>query len=125
MKNTSYSQYATDVRFLFLTDYGLDSRLLAKHKIGPVLLKEELSYFKELKVSQPFIVTCEILRSSRDFKKFAFEQKLLKNGGTTAAKIVVEGLWLDLVKRRPMAPPPDLAVICEQLPRKEDFHWIE
>ena len=46
--NTSYLNLAVDVRMFFFAENGFPIQEFQRQRFGPVILKDEISYFKEM-----------------------------------------------------------------------------
>lgn len=122
-RNTAYSEYAIHGRIAFFADRGLTPDVFRDLGLGPVLLREELLYKRELFLLEKVLVTCEMTRASRDFRKFSFRQEILKSTGKVAAQVTVDWVWIDLGSRKIVAPPPLLQKKCEEFQQSADFEW--
>ena len=125
MRNTAFSEFCTHVRFSFFAEEGFDMEKLKELQVGPVILREELIYLREVKLLEITKVTCELLRSTHHHQKFTFLQKVFKENGKLAAKITLDALWMDLVKRKPIIPPPPILEICEKLPKSNNYKVVD
>jgi acyl-CoA thioester hydrolase len=125
VRNTAYSDFATQGRIAFLKEYGLTMDTWEKHHIGPVLVREELIYKRELRLLDRVTVTCEVKKASRDYKKFGIVQHILNEEGKEAAQVAVETLWMSMETRRVVAPPPEMLELMLNMPKSEDFEWWE
>jgi len=125
MRNTAYSEYATHLRFSFFDEKGYDVQKLAAEKIGPIIIKEETTYFREVKLMESIKVTCELTAASPDFLKFNYEQLVFKGNGKRAARLRLEAIWLDIETRKPRTPSQNLQDICQQIPISNNFEWLD
>lgn len=123
MRNTAYSEYGIDVRMAFLSDHGYPFERFAELGIGPVLLREEIDYVRELKLGEAVTVDLRALGLSPDGVRFRFQHDFTKANGKPAARIVLEGGWMDMRHRRLTPPPEALVHAFERLPRAEG--WAE
>lgn len=123
MRNTAYSEYGIDVRIAFLAELGFPYERLAELGIGPVLLREELDYLRELKMGERLTVDFRQLGLSPDGVRFRFRHDFTKENGKPAARIVLDGGWMDLRQRRLTAPPEPLARAFTALQKAEG--WAE
>jgi acyl-CoA thioester hydrolase len=123
MRNTSYSEYGTDVRIAFLEQAGFPFQRIAELGIGPVLLREEIDYLRELMLGDTIVVDLRQLGLTPDGVRFKFQHDFMRADGKPAARIVLEGGWVDLRRRKLTAPPEPLARAFEALPRAEG--WME
>jgi len=44
---------------------------------------------------------------------------------TIAAIITVDGAWLDVVRRKLGIPPQEVLSTFSEMPKKEDFQWVD
>jgi len=121
MRNTAYSEYATEVRMAYLTDNGFGYERFLEVKIGPVILREELDYLKELRMGATIAVSFVLFGLSADGSRFKLEHEIVRSDGKRAARVRVHGGWMDLVTRRIAPPPQALAELFRALPRGESF----
>jgi acyl-CoA thioester hydrolase len=119
IRHTVYGDFAVDVRFRYLDEHGLS--LIRLHKIGPVLLRDEAHYLKEVVLGETITVDIKLAGASPDGGRWIFQHEVRKQNGKKAAVLRVEGGWLDLAARRLVAPPLEFAGILDDLERTEDF----
>ncbi len=123
MRNTAYSEYAIDVRVAFLDAQGWGFDQFRASGFGPVLLREEIDYLRELKMNETVEVDFKELGRSADGSRFRIQHDFTKANGKPAARIVLDGGWMDMRTRR-LAPPPEaLARAFARAPRAEG--WVE
>lgn len=121
MRNTAYSEYAIDVRIAFLAEHGFGFDQFVASGFGPVLLREEIDYLRELKMNETVEVDFRQLGVSADGSRFRLQHDFTRGDGKPAARIVLDGGWMDMRIRR-LAPPPDgLARAFAQAPRAEGY----
>ena len=125
VKNTAFSEFATHCRLTFFEEKEFPPRELAKHQIGPVIMREEVLFFREVSMMETVEVSCELQASTEDYAKFSFLHQVFKENGKKAAQLTVEGLWLDLSLRKATIPPDFLQKICAEIPKIENFEWIK
>lgn len=121
MKNTSFLDKSADVRMMFFSENGFPVAEFARLKIGPVVLKEEIEYYKEVRLLQEIVVTLELAGLSADGSRFLFRNEILRQDGKVCARITSAGGWLDLSLRRLVAPPAELLAALRSLPHAPDF----
>jgi len=123
MRNTAYSEYAIDVRIAFLSEHGFAFDEFVASGIGPVLLREELDYLRELRLGDSVEVDFTQLGQSADGSRFKLQHDFTKPNGKPAARIVLELGWMDLRSRRLAPPPEPLRRAMGLVPRGEG--WAE
>jgi acyl-CoA thioester hydrolase len=121
MANTSYLDHAHNTRFLFFALNGFTGERFAAEKFGPVVVRDEVVYRKELRLLEEFTVNFELAGISDDGVRFRIRNTFRTASGDFAAAVTSEGLWFDLERRRPRAPPLDLDDLMRSLQRSDDY----
>ncbi|HVR41332.1 MAG TPA: thioesterase family protein [Thermoanaerobaculia bacterium] len=124
MKNTAYLDASADVRMMFFSEHGFSMREFEKRKIGPVIFRDELEYFRELRLLEQVVVTLEVAALSADGAKFKMRNEFFRPDGQRAARVMSTGGWLDIVARKLAPPPAELRDLLFALPRVEDFEEL-
>jgi acyl-CoA thioester hydrolase len=122
MRNTAYSEYCTDVRVEFLAERGCGFEVIAASGFGPVLIREEIDYLRELRMGDSVEVDLRQLGMTSDRSRFRVAHDFIRADGKPCARIVVEGGWMDLRTRRLAPPPPALGDAWAQAPK--DAAWV-
>jgi acyl-CoA thioester hydrolase len=121
MKNTAYLDASADVRMMFFSDHGFSMREFETRGFGPVILRDELEYFRELRLLDPVRVTLAAAGLNEDGSRFRLRNEFFRADGARAARVTSTGGWLDLAKRRLASPPEDLRALLMRLERTEDY----
>jgi acyl-CoA thioester hydrolase len=61
MGNTAILDLAGDTRFLYFAHHGFPGHRFAEERIGPVIVRDELVYRKELRLLDEFTVDLKII----------------------------------------------------------------
>lgn len=121
MKNTAFLDKAADVRMLFFAENGFPMAEFSRLRIGPVIMKDEIEYRKEVGLLQEIVVTLETAGGSPDGSRFLLRNEICRADGTLCARVTSSGGWLDHAARKLVAPPPALFAAIASLPRTDDF----
>ncbi|HLP31422.1 MAG TPA: thioesterase family protein [Geothrix sp.] len=121
MRNTAYLDKAGDVRMLFFAEHGFPMSEFVRLRIGPVVKRDEVDYFREIGLLEAFRVRLALAGQSADGSRFLLRNDFLKEDGRPAARVASLGGWLDLAARRLTPPPASLLEAMRALPRTEDF----
>ena len=124
MRNTAFLDRSADVRMMYFAENGFSMREFERRRVGPVIVRDELDYFRELRLLESVRVTLVMSALSDDSAKFRMRNEFFRADGELAARVTSSGAWLDLEKRRLTAPPEDLARVLAQLERADDFETI-
>ena len=124
MANTSYLDRAADVRMMYFADRGFTAEDMLRLKIGPVVMKDEIEYYREVKLLQEIRVSLACTGLASDGSRFVFRNEFAHADGTRCAVVTSTGGWLDLVSRKLTAPPERLREAMDALPRTEGFREL-
>ncbi len=124
MANFAYLTKCVDARMSFFKQHGFPVTEFAKRRIGPVVRRDELEYFREVALLEPSTVTLEIAGMAPDGSRFRLRNEVLNGDGKLAARITSEGGWLDLAKRRLIVPPADLLEALSAMPQAVEFERL-
>jgi acyl-CoA thioester hydrolase len=125
MANTAYLHKAATARMLYFSANGFPMAEFARLNLGPVILRDEVDYYRETRLLDEFTVTLELAGLSADAKKFRLRNAFLRADGKPSAVVTSLGAWLDLAARRLTAPPSALRAALESLPRADDYAMLE
>ena len=103
MKNTAYLDKTADVRQMFLAEHGFPVEEFLRLKIGPVVIKDEVEYFKEVGLQQEITVTYVLAGHAPDGSRFLLRHEIFRPHG------------------RLIAPPPNLLAAMNALDKTSDF----
>ncbi len=121
MKNTAFLDKSADVRMMFFAENGFPTEEFRRLRIGPVVMKDELEYRKEVGLMQEIVVTLAMAGLAPDGSRFILRNEILRPAGRLCAKVTSSGGWLDLDARKLVPPPQALLAALQSLPQTEDF----
>lgn len=121
MKNTAYLDKAADVRQMYLAENGFPIEEFTRLRIGPVVMKDEVEYFKEVGLQEQIKVTYALAGHAPDGSRFLLRHDIFRRDGKLSARVTSAGGWLDLNGRKLIVPPPALLSAMNSLDKSEDF----
>ena len=125
MRHTSYSQYAAHTRISFFNDMGFSLTKLAEMGLAAVLLREQTTYIREVQMHEKISINVELLKSTEDYSKYTIVQNISKENKKLAAKVIIDGTWIDMKKRNVVSPFPEIIeAVIKKLPMHTDFEWV-
>lgn len=124
MKNTAYLDKAADVRQMYLIEHGFPVDEFSRLRIGPVIMRDELEYFKEVRLQQQIRVNYSLAGHAPDGSRFLLRHEFFRPDGERSARVTSAGGWLDLDQRKLVAPPPALLAAMNSLERTDDFEVL-
>ena len=96
MRHTAYNDYAAEVRVRFFQEHGLSMDAFAKFNFGPILFKEDTSFYKEIRFGENITVNLELEGVSKGIERWRFKHQIFNQDAVLAAEIKVYGAWIDL-----------------------------
>lgn len=105
VRHTTYSDYATHARICFFVENGFTIQDLNALGFGPVLLREQTIFWRELSANERVRISVELDRSTADYSYYTIVQHFYKANNKKAARVTIDGTWMD-IKTRQLIPPP-------------------
>jgi acyl-CoA thioester hydrolase len=124
MRNTAFLDRSADVRMMFFAEHGFPMEEFIRRRLGPVILKDGLEYFREFRLLEQVRVTLAMAAMSDDGSRFEMRNEFWRPEGRLAARVDSLIGWLDLTARRLVAPPDALLAALHRLPRTEEFRVL-
>jgi len=121
MKNTAFLDKSADVRMMFFAENGFPVEEFSRLRIGPVIMKDEVEYRKEVGLLQQITVTLAIAGHSEDGSRFLLRNEILRPDGALCARVTSAGGWMDLTARKLVAPPEALHKAMRSLAQTSDY----
>lgn len=124
MRNTAYLDKSADVRLMFFAEQGFPAEEFIRLRIGPVVKRDEVDYFKEVNLLEEMSVSLMVAGLSDDGSRFRLRNEFSRADGKLTARVTSTGGWLDLSARKLMAPPNKLLAALRALARTDDFELM-
>jgi acyl-CoA thioester hydrolase len=121
MRNTAYLDKAADVRQMFLRESGFPAEEFKRLRVGPVVRKDEVEYFREVGLLEYIDVTLALAGHAPDGSRFCLRQDLIRADRVLSARVTSSGGWLHLDKRKLVAPPEEVFSAFDALDRTKDY----
>ncbi len=124
MRNTAFLDKSVDVRMMFFAEKGFSMDEFLRRRTGPVVMKDEVEYYKEVRMLQPLRITLLLAGMAEDGSRFSIRNEIWREDGQLSARVTSTGGWLDLTTRKLIAPPPELLAALRSLSPTEDFQVL-
>ena len=122
LRHSAYADFAAQARVEMLESLGMNAAVMQQKMIGPILFREETIYYKEIKLGDYVNVTCALQKCRIDGSRWSFVQDIYNQHEVLAARIHVDGAWIDMKIRKLTAPPMDFnEKFLAELPKSPDF----
>ncbi len=124
MRHTAYNDYAAEVRVRYFKEQGMSIEDFAKENLGPILFKEETSFYKEIHMGEDITVNLTLKALSNKLERWKLQHQLFNEADKLAAQVNVYGAWIDLHKRKLATPSEKFKNLFSSLDKTEDFEEI-
>jgi len=111
-------------RINFFNTHGLTSEKLEELKIGPVIFREEAIFKREIKLRNRVEIDVELVKATPDFGQWTLRHNFIKEDGTLAALLTLDGAWFDIVKRKLTIPDIFVQNVFDAFPKSDDFQMV-
>lgn len=124
VRNTAFSEYASHTRFRLLAAHGFTPEKLESLRFGPVMVREETRYKREVLFGDSLRVDVSCAGLSADSSHWLVRQEVRRSDGREAAVLIIQGGWIDFDSRKAIAPPEALSSMLQRLPRSKEFEEL-
>lgn len=124
MRHTAYNDYAAETRIRYFKEQGFSIEDFAKENLGPILFKEETSFYKEIHLGEDISVNLTLKAVSSKLERWKLQHHIFNASGKLAAEINVFGAWIDLHKRKLAVPSDKFHNLFLLLDKTDDFEEI-
>lgn len=108
LANSSYVAYCAQTRMAFMKKEKMGVTQMSRWGIGPVIMHERFSFFKEIFADQKVVVSLEIDGCAEDAAIYRFVHKFYLTDGSHCATSEATGVWIDTMLRKMTSPPDDV-----------------
>lgn len=123
MLHSKYYDLGAYIRMCYFVEKGITEKVLMDYGIGPILLREECIFRREIKFGDLVEIDLHLYQAKENFGRWSFKHIITRNG-ELAAQITVDGAWINLQTRKMAIPPESFTVIFNEIPKADDFKWI-
>ncbi len=121
MRNTAFSEIAIDARLAFLAVHGCKAEEFERRQFGPVLMREDIRYRREVFLDEVISVRVSAAGLSEDASHWSVHHEFVRADGKTSATLVATGGWIDLNERKLIIPYNAAANALRRLEHGPDF----
>lgn len=125
MKNTSYLEYASNIRMTYFFDMGFPPKRMLEFGIGPVAIRDEILYIREIQLMEPFTVSLQLDGLSEDLSRMRLINTFTDAAGKVFSKVISDGVWFNLRERKVTPPPSEIREVMLTLPTSDNYSVIE
>ena len=120
----AYINAAGDVRYHFFWEHGFPPEKFEEIGMGPVYTTIHAEFLREVRLGETVTINYLVAGLSPSGTRWKVRHDVLKSNGKKAVQLELEGVVLDLKRRTPTVPAPDLLQLFELIPRAKDFEAL-
>ncbi|MEO6914283.1 MAG: acyl-CoA thioesterase [Chitinophagaceae bacterium] len=125
LRHSVYYDFGAAMRVDMLSEFGITPAFMRQHQLGPIILREECVFLKEISSGDRVSVDVHLLKARRDYSRWTFVHHIFKNDTVISAKLTIDGAWLNTEIRKLTVPPIEVLETFKSIPTAEDFAWDE
>ena len=125
LRHSVYYDWGAMCRLDFLNKYGLTPNVMMKLQFGPIILREECIFKKEIRPDDVVTIDINLIKAKKDYySRFTIQHKIKKEPGIISAILTVDIAWLNGLTRRLAVLPQEDIKLLEHGPFADDFQWL-
>lgn len=124
MRHSAYSDFATQARVDMMHDCGISANIFSEYDFGPVVFREEIKYLKEFELSDKLTVSTELVQWNKRRHFWTIQHQIIKNDDKIAAKILIEGAWLNIKTRKMLLLSDELLSYIDRMPKATNYKEV-
>lgn len=122
LRHSVYYDFGAQIRLQILNSLGLTMEIMKEQHFGPVLLREECIFRREIKLNDHVVITARLAKLSADGARWTIQHEFLSLSQKVLATITVDGGWIDTNLRKFVTSTPRIVKeVFESFPRAESF----
>lgn len=125
LRHSVYYDFGATMRVEFLYEYGITPAFMQKHLLGPIILREECVFRREIASGEEITIDMKVNHARRDFSRWSVSHRIMKKDNVLGAEITVDGAWINTSLRKLAIPPQEVIDAFNHVPRHENFAWDE
>jgi acyl-CoA thioester hydrolase len=123
--HSKYYDFGAHCRMRFFIEHGVTVALMEQYHTAPIIFREECLFKQEVKFGDEITVNLTLEKITADFRKWTLIHEIYKNGDTLAARITIDGSWMDTRLRKVTVPPEPFISCFDSIPRSANFEFIK
>lgn len=125
LRHSIYYDWGAFCRVEYLYAIGLTAEKMKQLHIGPILFREECVFRKEIHLGDKVSIDLKVSKAKKDFSRWTVEHHIYKNEKILSAILTVDIAWMDTAKRKLAVLPAEEQRAFDEMPKAENFQWIE
>jgi acyl-CoA thioester hydrolase len=120
----AYVDAAADLRYRFFTEHGFPPERFEQLGIAPTYTALQAQFLREVRMGETITITFTLAGLSAQGGRWKVHHDVLKANGKKAVSLELEGVILDLARRKAVLPIPELLETFQFIPRGPAFEAL-
>ena len=125
LRHSVYYDWGAMCRIEYLNKAGLDWKRMQQLQIGPIILRYECIFKKEIRFDDVVTIDINLIKAKKDYSRFTIRHKIKKEPGIISAILTVDIAWLNGLTRKLAVLPEEDIKLLEHGPFADDFQWLD
>ena len=122
LRHSVYYDFGAQQRLEILNSVGLTVEIMKEQQFGPVLLREECVFRREIRLNDSVVITAKLAKLNADASRWTIQHEFLSNNDKVLATLTVDGGWIDTRLRKFVSSTPQIVKeVFENIPRTTSF----
>lgn len=122
--NSSYIEYMSHTRMSFFTENGFDLSFMNSYNLGPIVINEQIHYFKEYLTQDRVFVGLEVSGMTEDGQFVTIEHNFYNGSGRHMAHAEMLFSFIDLNTRKLGIIPEEVSSKIKNFPKSKHFKFF-
>ena len=125
LRHSVYYDWGAMCRIEYLNNAGLGWKRMQQLQIGPIILREECIFKKEIRPDDVVTIDINLVKAKKNYSRFTIRHKIKKEHGIISAILTVDIAWLNGITRKLAVLPEEDIKLLEHGPFADDFQWLD
>ena len=126
LRHSVYYDFASQIRIDVLQHFGVTISLMKEQEFGPVILREECVFKREIKYEDSIILGVAISKITENASRFTIIHEFLNTDNKLCAIVTIDGAWIDTKLRKFKVLPKEIIhLLLNEFPKTKDFTFTK
>lgn len=106
LRHSVYYDFGSQQRIEILEQSGLTLQIMKEQSFGPVILREECVFKREIRLADTITIQVKLAKLSADSSRFTIIHEFYNSADKLCSILTLDGAWFDTNLRRLANPTP-------------------
>ena len=122
LRHSVYYDFGAQQRLEILHSLGLTMDIMKEQHFGPVLLREECVFRREIRLNDHVVITARLSKLNEDASRWTIQHEFLSSSQKILATLIVDGGWIDTKLRKFVSATPGIVKeVFDKIPHSPSF----